>query len=150
MRNLLALLAMVCIPAVATALPVVDLGFDPSEVCPGNPVQFFFSLENQGDAASDVTLSVTFHINGQDFGPFEGVVPMAAGQVISQEIPLFVPPNVPAGTLGVTVVARDLTGESTDTGTLTILDCGGLRAATPSVAGLVNNFKKALGQIGVR
>lgn len=150
MKKLVALLAIICVPALASAVPVVDLGFDPSEVCPGNQVQFFFSLENQGDAASDITVSVTFHINGYDFGPLEGVVPMAAGQLISQEIPFFVPPNVPPGSLGVTVVASDETGQSTDSGTLTILDCGGPSAGTPSVNGLSNNFKKALSQIGVR
>ncbi len=149
MRKALALIALVCIPAVASAVPAVQLGFDPSEVCPGNQVQFFFSLENQGDAASDVNLSVTFNINGYEFGPLTGVVHMAAGQVISQEIPLYVPQFVPPGTLTVTVTASDASGQSTASGTLTVLDCGGLKVATPSVSGLAANFKKTLNQIGV-
>ncbi len=150
MKRMLAIAAVIaCLsPAIALALPVVDVGFDPTEVCPGNQVQFFFSLENQGDVQSDVTLSVSFDINGYQFGPFEGVIPMAAGQVISHEIPFYVPQFVPAGYLTVSVTATDATGSTSDSGTLTVLECGP-KAAMPSITGLAKNFQMALRQIGV-
>jgi len=136
-------------PGNASATLSLDLGFDPTEICPGNPVQFFFDLENVGDQAETVTLSVTFSYEGYEFGPFEGQFPMAAGEEFAKEINLYVPPMAPPGTLHIAVTATDSGGSVDDSADLVILQCG------PAFGGngaklLIQNTRKAVQELGVK
>ena len=135
-------------PMAASAALNFNIGFDPATVCPGNSVSFLFDLVNVGAQPSNVTLSVTFSYNGMQFGPFTGNFPMAAGQEFSQELPLMVPPFVPAGTLSITATATDQDGPVTSTASLEIQNCGNKVAAGVSAKPLVNNVTRMLRQLG--
>ncbi|MFH1866166.1 MAG: hypothetical protein ABIK85_09810, partial [Candidatus Eisenbacteria bacterium] len=137
MRFLLlsALVATLLMPATALALVEVDIAFDPTEVCPGDEASFFFALENVGAEETEVTLAFTFEFMGHVMGPFECYpFPLAAGEAITHEAMLMIPPMAPAGTIVITVDATDDDGTVTDTASLTILDCGGERGKDPKLA----------------
>jgi hypothetical protein len=157
MRPFLTTLAVLAIlvPATAMAALSLDIAFDPEEACPGDEVYFFFSLENVGGQEEMVEFSVTFEIDGEVFGPFTGEFPLAAGEEISREGMLFIPPFVPPVSLVVTVEATDSDGTVTDSASLTILDCGGGRG--PQIAkvnkgakALAKSFKKTLKEMELR
>jgi hypothetical protein len=118
-------LALLVLPNPSHALVELDVAFEPSAVCPGEEVQFFFSLENVGDEAELVQLSVTITFGEFQIGPFMGQVELAAGETAAKEIPFLVPPYTPAGTLVMTVTATDSDGTVEDTAELTINECGG-------------------------
>ena len=144
----LALVALL-VPARASALLELDLGFDPAEVCPGDEVQFFFALENVGDQEEMVELCVTLSWEGHEFGPFCGDFPLAAGEGVTHEFVFMVPPPVPPGTLTIHVTATDSDGTVEDVADLTILEC---RKATGngSIKPLIQTMRKNLGEIGIQ
>lgn len=144
-----AVMVLFAMPGPAQAAVSVDIGFDPAQVCAGDNVQFFFSLENVGQGETIATLSVTFTYNGMPIGPFTMDVPLAAGQEIAKEIAFRVPPMTPPGTLGVTVSATDADGTVGDSAELNIISCGPA-AGMDSAKGLINNFRLVLSQIGLR
>lgn len=118
------LAAMLLVPATALALVDVGIGFDPAEVCPGEEVYFFFALENIGAEETMVTLTFSFELNGEMFGPFTTPeFPMAAGEEFSREAMLMIPMGCPPGSLGIYVEATDADGTAMDDASLTILDC---------------------------
>jgi hypothetical protein len=118
------LAAMLLVPATALALVDVGIGFDPAEVCPGEEVYFFFSLENIGAEETEVTLSFSFELNGDMFGPFTTpAFPLAAGEEISREAMLMIPMGLPPSSLAIYVEATDADGTASDDAALTILDC---------------------------
>jgi hypothetical protein len=126
MRFVLSVLlaAMLLVPATALALVDVGIGFDPTEVCPGEEVYFFFALENVGAEETMVALTFSFDLNGQVFGPFTTPeFPMAAGEEFSREAMLMIPMGCPPGYLGIQVEATDDDGTATSEASLTILDC---------------------------
>ena len=128
------LAAMLLVPAAALALVEVDIAFDPAEVCPGDEASFFFALENVGAEETEVTVSFTFEFMGESFGPFESdPFPLAAGEEITREAMLMVPPMAEPGTIAITVEATDVDGTASDAASLTILDCGGERGAKDPV-----------------
>ncbi len=157
MRLFLAMLAVlaIMIPATAFAALDLDIAFDPEEACPGDEVYFFFALENVGGEEEMVEFAVTFEIDGDTFGPFTGEFPLAAGEEISREGYLFIPPFVPPVSLVVIVEATDSDGTVTDTASLTILDCGGeggpqIAKVNKGAKALAKSFKKTLKAMELR
>lgn len=144
----LALMALL-VPTKASAMLELDLGFEPTEVCPGDEVRFFFALENVGDQEEMVELCVTLMWEEFEFGPFCGEFPLAAGEGFADELFLAVPPIVPPGTLTVYVTATDSDGTVEDTAELTILQCRSA-AAGLSVKPLINAFRRELREHGIR
>ena len=144
-----AALGLVLFPLQAAAMLQLDIGFDPSQACPGDEVQFFFYLENVGDEAETVELSVTLTFQDEEFGPFTGEFELPAGEEVSKELAFTIPPMAPAGTLTVTVTATDSDGTVEDSASLEVLECNGVGGQT-SARGLVNRFRRILSRIGVR
>jgi hypothetical protein len=142
-------LGLVLFPVQAAAMLQLDIGFDPSEACPGDEVHFFFSLENVGDEAETVELSVTLTFQDEEFGPFTGEFELAAGEGISKELAFTIPPMAPAGTLTVTVQATDSDGMVEDSASLEVLECNGIGGQT-NPRQLINSFRRVLGRLGVR
>ncbi|MBD3335240.1 MAG: hypothetical protein GF355_06960 [Candidatus Eisenbacteria bacterium] len=141
--------AALLVPGSAMAMLELDLGFDPTEVCPGDDVQFFFSLENIGDEAEMVEMTVMVTFDDFEIGPITGTFELAAGEEVTKEIGLMVPPPTPPGTLTIYASATDSDGTVEDTAELTINDCRGAnQSANPRA--LLNDFRKALGSIGLR
>jgi hypothetical protein len=145
---ILAALALALLPMKASALLELDIGFDPTEACPGDQVHFFFSLENVGGQSEIVEVSVEIHFDDAVFGPFGGDFEMPAGEEISHELVFMIPPPAPPGTLTIYVTATDSDGMVMDDASLTILDCGGGDKSNPRP--VVNKVKKELGKIGIK
>jgi len=142
------LAAMLLVPAAALALVEVEIAFDPVEVCPGDEASFFFALENVGAEETEVTLAFTFDFMGEVIGPFESPpFPLAAGETITREAMLMIPPMAPASTIIVTVEATDDDGTSSDMASLTILDCGGERGNDPKLAKSEKNVVKSVSKM---
>ena len=144
-----AVLGLALLPMKASAALELDIGFDPAEVCPGETAQFFFSLENVGDTEELVEISVMLTFEDEEFGPFTGELPLAAGELISKELAFPVPPPAPPGTLTVSVTATDSDGEVSDEASITVLECMG-PGRSPSPRNLINRFRRTLSELGVR
>jgi hypothetical protein len=146
--TILAALALVLMPMKASALLELDLGFDPTEACPGDEVHFFFSLENVGDESEMVNFAITITWNDEVFGPFEGDFEMPAGEEFAREFMFLVPSMIPPGTLTLTVTATDSDGMVEDEAVLEILDCGGNDKQNPKP--LVNVLRKHFRQYDIK
>ena len=122
--RLLALALSLLVASAAFAQVDVELAFDPAEAYPGDTVSFFAAITNLGDEAADMDLGMTFAWEEWEFGPFPGVLPLAAGEELSTEFDFMIPPFPFGGTLTITIVAT--AGEYSDTAiaSLTILSDG--------------------------
>jgi hypothetical protein len=117
------LAAFALMPGQAQSALELDMGFDPAQACPGEQVNFFFSLENVGDAEEMVTLSVTVSFGDLVIGPVEGQFPLAAGEEIAWEFGIMLPPPTPPGTLVIEATATDSDGSVEAIAELEIVDC---------------------------
>jgi hypothetical protein len=135
------------VPTQASAMLELDVGFEPTEVCPGDSFQFFFALENVGEQEEMVEVCMTLSWEGHEFGPICAEFPLAAGEGFMREFEMMVPPPVPPGTLTIYVTATDSEGTVEDTAELTILECRGAAMAM-SAKPLIRAFQKELRQQG--
>ncbi len=143
-----ALFALILVPATSFADVALNIAFDPAQACPGDDVSFFFSLENVGADAEQVELSVMIDFNGTSFGPVVGTLELAAGEVVSDEVALVVPPLTAPGALTIDATATDSGGSVNDTASLTINDCGGSGTQTVGLAARVAfAVRKAMGHV---
>jgi hypothetical protein len=145
--GLLCVLTLLLVPASALALLDFDIAFEPTELCPGEEAQFFFYLENIGGTDEIVELAVTIEFEGYAFGPITVQFPLAAGEEITKELPFFVPPFAPPGTLTVTMVASDSGGSIEDVAELTILECDQLQLQKDGRKSVVRKFKNTLDKL---
>ncbi|MCK4414713.1 MAG: hypothetical protein KAY32_14360 [Candidatus Eisenbacteria sp.] len=150
----LALCGLLLVPAQASALLELEMGFEPTEACPGDAVQFFFSLENVGDQDEEVTFSVTLTFADMVFGPFEGTFHLAAGEEIAREVRFVVPMGTPPGTLVLEATAADSAGAVHAQAQVEILDCGDVPGPFGKAEGhtkkLPRTVAKALRGIGLK
>ena len=145
----LAVLGLALLPTKAFALLELDIGFDPTEVCPGERVMFSANLTNVGDEDEHVIVTATAEFEGEEIGTFEGEFELAAGEGISEEIALMIPPASPPGTLVVTITATDSDGTVEDSAELTVLECDGIMGGiSPRV--LINPLRRAFARLGLR
>ncbi len=144
----LAVLALL-LPARASALLELDMGFDPAQVCPGDQVQFFFALENVGTTAETVIFTVNVQFGQFTVGPFTAQFPLAAGEQIAREFTFMVPPPAPPGILTMTATAEDSGGIVEAVAELEILDCESGGSARNGRQ-LLNTVAKELRAIGLR
>lgn len=119
---LLVVLALAAWSAVVAAQPCVDveMAFTPASANPGDEVNVFASLENTGDEAGDIAVSVSLDINGVTYGPYTGTATVAAGEAVTAEFAFLVPAELANSVVTVTVEAS--VGECSDTavGVLTV------------------------------
>jgi len=150
----LALCGLLLVPAQASALLELDMGFEPTEACPGDAVQFFFALENVGNQDEDVTLSVTVTFAGMVIGPLGGAFHLAAGEEIAREVRFVVPIGTPPGTLVLDATAADSAGEVHAQAQVEILDCGDIPGPPGTAEGqtkkLPRTVAKELRGIGLK
>ena len=147
---ILAVFALALAPGRAMAAVDLDLAFDPAEACPGDQVQFFFSIENVGDEAEMVSLSVTLSWGDTVIGPFTSQLPLAAGEEAAREVVFMVPPPTPPGTLVVDASATDSDGTVEATASLDIVECLAAAAPEKDAKRLLNEIARELRQIGLK
>ncbi len=120
----------------------VNMAFDPTEASAGDQVSFFVSVANLGDAAVVADLEITVSFGTFTFGPIGGMLPLAAGQELSHEIVLFVPPLPTGGDLTISLTATADGFSDSATATLTVLP-GTSGSAEAGIAGIATAIQRA-------
>ncbi len=104
---------------------------------PGSFATGYFEVVNCGDEDATVELSVTVEITG--FPPFDvGTipVPMGAGEVLSREFHVVVPPNAAGNSVTICMTATSGTAEASDCGTTEIIGGGSVAADGSKTVGV--------------
>ncbi len=92
---------------------------------PGAFAEGFFEIVNCGDEAALVDLDVEFDINGNSFSVGGIKVPLGAGEVVSRDLRIPVPPVAAGFTVGICLTATVGDASSSDCATTSIESSGG-------------------------
>lgn len=98
-------IALILGTGLAVACPEVQVAFDPTQAAPGDQVNFFARLANNGTAPVTATIEMNITFGGHTFGPFTRDLELGAGFEQAIEFAFLVPPMAPPGTLTIDVAA---------------------------------------------
>ncbi len=113
--------------------PCVEVDIELPETVIAEPGAFatgYFELTNCGDEAAVIMLAIDLDLNGMPFSIGEIPVPMGAGETISREFRMVIPPFAAGYTVTICITASSDTYEASDCATMTIEGAGGGTAKT--------------------
>ena len=125
MRTLLSIFCTAAIVAIAATAAMaqidVDISFDPTSASAGDEVHLNVSVANQGadPVLADIDLTVT--LGDFTVGPLLGKLPLAAGEQLTRDVSMVIPPAPVSGDLTLDLAASVGEFQDSSSATLTLM-----------------------------